>query len=71
MKTRELNEMLETFGRDGTVQALSELARKATKPRAALRYLRWLADLEGWTKSRRVAAAPFRQEPETEWHSRA
>jgi hypothetical protein len=33
MTTRELDEMLETFGRDNTVKALSELARKATKPR--------------------------------------
>lgn len=33
--------------------ALSELARKATTPRKAFRYLRWLGELEGWTKPRR------------------
>ena len=53
MKTRERDEMLKTFGRDDTVKVLSELARKATRPRQALRYLRRLADLQGSTKSRR------------------
>ena len=54
MKARERDEMLKTFGRNTTVKVLSELAREATQPREALRYLRWLADLQGWTKPRRV-----------------
>ena len=64
MKTSKLDEMLETLGRDGTVKAVSELVRKATTPRQALRYIRWLAELKGWmkprrrTKQRRVDASP-------------
>jgi hypothetical protein len=53
MKTRELDEMLERFGRDGAVKAVSELARTATTLREALRYIRWLAELQGWMKPRR------------------
>jgi hypothetical protein len=48
--------------RDSTVKVLSELARKA-KPRQALRYLRWLADFEGWTKPRRVRQRSFDMGP--------
>jgi len=53
MKTSKLDEMLETVGRNGAVKAVSELARKATTPRQALRYIRWLAELKGWMKPRR------------------
>jgi hypothetical protein len=63
MKSGELDEMLKTFGRDGAVKAVSELAGKATKPREALRYLRWIADLEGWTKPRRVRQRRFDKSP--------
>ena len=64
MKTCERDEMLRTFGRDTTVKVLSELAKKATKPREALRYPLWMADLEGWTKPRRVRQCRFDTSPE-------
>jgi len=48
-------QMLETLGRDRAVKEVSELARKAKTPREAVRYIRWLAELEGWIKpGRRV-----------------
>jgi len=57
MKTRELDEILKRFGRDRAVKEVSELARKATTPREALQYIRWLAELEGWIKRRRLPAS--------------
>jgi hypothetical protein len=56
MKTRELDEILKKFGRNRAAKEVSELARKATTLREALRYIRWLGELEGWMKHPRRAS---------------